>query len=94
MKQIGNKNLKNLRYKTTCNISFNSNEAFNTYSMNTYVLLHFEHKNYVTIIAKFCIELRAVIYWINAAQQGATCRHSSRVVKLKIRLLPHLCVLQ
>ena len=24
----------------------------NTYSMKTYVLLHFEHKNYVTIIVK------------------------------------------
>ena len=26
---------------------------FDTYSMKIYVLLHFEHKNYVTIIVKF-----------------------------------------
>ena len=34
---------------------------FNTYSMKIYVLLHFEHKNDVTIIVKLyaCIELRA-----------------------------------
>ena len=25
----------------------------NTYSTKTYVLLHFEHKNYVTVIIKF-----------------------------------------
>ena len=28
-------------------------------SMKTYVLLHLEHKNDVTIIVKLCIELRA-----------------------------------
>ena len=27
--------------------------------MKTYVLLHFEHKNDVTIIIKLCMELRA-----------------------------------
>ena len=27
--------------------------------MKTYVLLHFEHKNDVTIIVKACMELRA-----------------------------------
>ena len=33
----------------------------NTYSKKTYVLLHFEHKNDVTIFANvlFCIELQA-----------------------------------
>ena len=36
------------------------NELFKTYSMKTYVLLHFEHKNDVTIIVKLCMERRAV----------------------------------
>ena len=36
------------------------NDLFKTYSMKTDVLLHFEHKNDVTIIVKFCKELRAV----------------------------------
>ena len=30
-----------------------------TYSMKTNVLLHFEHKNDVTIIVNFCVELQA-----------------------------------
>ena len=28
--------------------------------MKTYVILHFEHKNDVTIIVKLCMELRVV----------------------------------
>ena len=38
---------------------FESLPQFNTYSMKTYVLLHFENKNYVTLIVKLCIELLA-----------------------------------
>ena len=37
------------------NIRYNNRQCqpwFNTYSMKTYVLLRFEHKNYVTIIIK------------------------------------------
>ena len=35
------------------------NEIFSTYSLYTYHLLHFEHKNGITIILNFCIELQA-----------------------------------
>ena len=35
-----------------------------------------------------------MIYQTNAAQHGATCRNSSQAVKLNMRLLHHLCVLQ
>ena len=36
-----------------------SQVLIDTYSVKTYVLLHFEHKNHVTTIVKLCIELRA-----------------------------------
>ena len=66
----------------------------NTYSMKTYVLLHFEHKNYVTIIVKRLYRATCfIIYPTNAEKNNAACRSSSQVVKLK-HLLQHLLVLQ
>ena len=49
--------LQNSDYFTAC---IYKSTAFNTYSMKTYFLSHFEHKNDVTVIVKLCIELRAV----------------------------------
>ena len=36
----------------------NTKHRFNTYSMKIYAQLHFEHKNDVTVLSNFCIELR------------------------------------
>ena len=51
--------------------------VINTYSMKTYVLLHFEHKKTSQSLSKFYVELRA-------AKNGAACRNTSQVVKLKL----------
>ena len=40
-------------------VSGQNQNMINTFSMKTFVLLHFEHKNDVRITVKLCMELRA-----------------------------------
>ena len=78
--------------------------------MNIYVILHFEHRNDVTIIVKLLFRdkshRRGNRYSSNkcfidfiknrtkAAKSGAVCRNTSQVVKLKMHLLQHLLIFQ
>ena len=61
--------------------------VIDTYSMKTYVLLHFEHKKTSQSLSNFYTELRT-------AKNGAACHNTSQVVKLKLHPLQHLFVLQ
>ena len=54
--------------------------------IKTYVLSHFEYKNDVTIIVKLLYAAH------ECSKNGAVCRNTSKVVKLKIYLLQHLRV--
>ena len=59
--------------------------------MKTYVLLHFEHKNDVTIIIKLLVRATSRT---NAAKTVAVFDNISQVIKLKKHLWQYLSVLQ